>query len=191
MALVCARAGAAGVMGPKGDKGDTGAAGATGAKGDTGATGQTGPAGARSAAPSLPCSRMRLQLHWRCSRLVRLCGLHGDCARAMPPSAARQHGRLGVGAGSSPQRCWCIDQVRRVRLALKATRVTRETPVCALDRTSAHPHQSGTPTLHTLHMHHTVACGARLAGAVSVPRHCRAFGGISRPRGIALCVSGL
>jgi len=29
---------------------------------------------------------------------VRLCGLHGDCARAMPPSAARQHGRLGVGA---------------------------------------------------------------------------------------------
>ena len=37
---------------------------------------------------------------------VRLCGLHGDCARAMPPSAARQHGGLSV--VSRARRTWVV-----------------------------------------------------------------------------------
>ena len=57
----------------------------------------------------------------------------------------------------------------------------------ALDRTSAHPHQSGTPTLHKLHMHHTVACDPSLAGAVSVPRYCRAWGHLAAAWYCAVC----
>ena len=55
------------------------------------------------------------------------------------------------------------------------------------DRTSAHPHQSGTPTLHKLHMHHTVACDPSLAGAVSVPRYCRAWGHLAAAWYCAVC----
>lgn len=139
----------------------------------------------------------------RCLALGCGCGCIGgaadwcDCAVCMAtvhvPCRPLRPGNMGAWGwgGRSPQRCWCIDQVRRVRPALKATRARRATPVRALrSRICTSSPKRHTDTAQAPHASHgglwrTTRGGSECAEALPC------FGGISRPRGIALCVSGL